>query len=203
MKIFFTAAALSFATAAQAGLTLFSGTFAPEATATGAIGTGTGTLSMQFDDTARTLFIDATWSGLSGNTSTAHIHCCTATPNTGTSGVALATGGILPGFPLGVKSGTYTQLIDLSSVTNYNSGFVTGSAGFGGLTDPDEAAQARLISNLSSGQAYFNIHSSTFTGGEIRAFVTAVPEPGTWAMMVLGLAGIAGIARRRSAAQSA
>ena len=200
MKIFFAAAALSFATAAQASLTLFSGTFAPEA----AGATGTGTLSMQLDDTARTLFIDATWSGLSGNTSTAHIHCCTATPNTGTSGVALPTGGILPGFPLGAKSGTYTQLIDLSSVTNYNSGFVTGSAGFGGLTDPDEAAQARLISNLSSGQAYFNIHTAgTFSGGEIRAFVTAVPEPGTWAMMVLGLAGIAGIARRRGAAHSA
>jgi hypothetical protein len=28
-------------------------------------------------------------------------------------------------------------------------------------------------------------------------FTAAVPEPQTWALMVLGLAGIAGVARRR------
>ncbi len=199
MKTLFATAVLTFATAAQAHLTFFSGTFAPEATGA----TGTGTLSMEYDDEGRTLYINATWSGLSGTTTTAHIHCCTATPNNGTAGVALATGGILPGFPLGVSSGSYTQLIDLSSTSNYSSGFVTSSAGFGGLTDPDEAAQARLIANLSSGQAYFNIHSTAFTSGEIRTFVTAVPEPGSWAMLALGLAGIAGIARRRGLLQSA
>jgi hypothetical protein len=59
-------------------------------------------------------------------------------------------------------------------------------------------AEARLMANLTSGQAYFNIHSSTFGGGEIRAFVTQVPEPGTWAMMALGLAAVAGVARRRA-----
>jgi hypothetical protein len=199
MKTLLATAALTFATAAQAHLTLFSGTFAPEAPGA----TGTGTLSMEYDEDARTLFIDATWSGLSGTTSTAHIHCCTALPNTGTAGVALATGGILPGFPLGVSSGSYTRLIDLSLTSNYSSGFVTSSAGFGGLTDPDEAAEARLIANLSSGQAYFNIHSTTFGSGEIRSFVTVVPEPGSWALMALGLAGIAGVARRRSGLQAA
>lgn len=167
----------------------FQGTFAPEA----AGATGSGTLFLVHDDAADTLAIAATWAGLSGITTTAHIHCCTAAPNTGTASVALATGGVLPGFPLGVSAGSYTQLIDLSDVSNYSAGFVSASGGTAA------GAEARLIENLLSGQAYFNIHTSTFGGGEIRAFVTAVPEPGTWAMLALGLATVGGVATRRRA----
>lgn len=183
------ASALTLAAAlpAQAHLVIFQGTFAPEAVGA----TGTGTLYMEYDDEGRTLAINATWSGLSGLTNNAHIHCCTALPNTGTSGVALATSGILPGFPLGVNSGSYVRVIDLSLTTSYSAAFLSGS---GGTT---LGAETRLIDNLTSGKAYFNIHSSTFGGGEIRSFVTAVPEPGTWAMMALGLVATGGWLRRR------
>lgn len=177
------------ATGAQAHLTIFQGTFAPEAVGA----TGAGSLYMEYDEHEHTLFIDASWSGLSGNTSNAHIHCCTAAPDTGTAGVALATGGILPGFPLGQTFGTYTQLIDLTQTGNYSGGFVTASGGTAA------GAEARLISNLVSRQAYFNIHSTTFGGGEIRTFVSVVPEPGTTAMMLAGLAAFGFLARRRSA----
>lgn len=181
------AAALLTAGSAQAQITLFSGTFAPEAQGA----TGTGTLFMTHDASARTLEILANWSGLSGNTTTAHIHCCNVNPFTGTSGVALAQAGVLPGFPLGVTSGSYTQMIDLSLASQYSANFITAS---GGTT---AAAEARLIANLASGHAYFNIHSSTFAGGEIRAFVSVVPEPQTYGMMTLGLAGLGLWMRRR------
>lgn len=173
---------------AQAQVTLFSGSFAPEASGA----TGSGTLFMTYDATARTLDIQASWAGLSGNTSTAHIHCCNANPFTGTSGVALAQGNILPGFPLGISSGSYSRLIDLSLDSQYNATFLANSGGTTAL------AEARLIANLASGNAYFNIHSSTFPGGEIRAFVTVVPEPATYGLMALGLLGLGAWVRRRS-----
>jgi CHRD domain/PEP-CTERM motif len=188
----FAASALTLAASlpAQAHLTIFQGTFAPEAVNA----TGSGTLYMEYDEHDHTLAINATWTGLSGFTNNAHIHCCTASPNTGTAGVALATSGILPDFPLNVKSGSYIKVIDLTLASSYGAAFVTASGG------TPAAAETRLIDNLTSGNAYFNIHSTTFGGGEIRAFVTTVPEPGTWAMMALGLVATGGWLRRRQAA---
>ncbi|EHR73250.1 PEP-CTERM putative exosortase interaction domain-containing protein [Burkholderiales bacterium JOSHI_001] len=184
-----TVAVLALPMAAQAHLTFFQGTFAPEALGA----TGSGTLAMEYDDEGHTLAINASWSGLSGTANNAHIHCCTASPNTGTAGVALAQSGLLPGFPLGASSGSYIRVIDLSSTTQYSAAFVTASGGTA------LGAENRLMSNLASGQAYFNIHTTTFGGGEIRAFVTAVPEPGTYALMLLGLAGVVAARRRRRA----
>ena len=191
MKKLLALSLMTLATAAQADLMFFAGTFAPEAPGA----TGTGTLFMEYDHHAHTLLIDAEWSGLSGNTNNAHIHCCTALPNTGTAGVALAQSGLLPGFPLGVKAGTYDRLIDLTQANQYSASFITASGGTTAL------AEERLINNLISGQAYFNIHSTTFTGGEIRTFVTVVPEPGTYALMLGGLGLLSAAVRRRVAVQ--
>ena len=112
-------------------------------------------------------------------------------PYTGTSGIALATNGNLPGFPLGVKTGHYQALIDLSKTTNYTAGFLGGAGGTAA------GAEAKLLDGLMNGKAYMNIHTSTFGGGEIRSFVTVVPEPATYGMMALGLAGLGGVLRRR------
>ncbi len=144
----------------------------------GATGSGFGTFSIN----GSILTIDVDWTGLSGSTTVAHIHCCTADPNMGTVGVAV-TPGTLPLFPVGVTSGNYSAMIDLDLATSFTAGFVTNFAG-GQLT----LAQESLVAGFNSGRAYLNIHSSNFGGGEIRGFITQVPEPSTWMLTMLGVA---------------
>ena len=170
-------------TPAQA-IQVYSLNFAPEAV--GATGTGTGTLT--YDDLARTLTIASTFSGLSGNTTNAHIHAPTAVAGTGTASVAVpfALGG--SGFPLGVQSGAYNAVLNLALASTYNGTFLRNN----GKTAA--RAESALIASFNAGTAYFNIHSSTFTGGEIRAFATAVPWE-TDALSVVGTTHIPQVLR--------
>lgn len=146
--------------------------------------TGSGTVQVIYDDFARTLSIDAQWSGLSGTTTVAHIHCCTASPGTGTAGVAV-TPGTLPGFPVGVTNGSYSTLLNLALTPTYTTTFLTASGGTAA------GAEARLVANMMAGTAYFNVHTNLFPGGEIRGFLAPVPEPGS-SLLLLGI-GLAGL----------
>lgn len=163
--------------------------FGPEAA--GATGTGYG--SYEFNETLTSLTIDVEWSGLSGVTTVAHIHCCTTTAGTGTVGVAV-TPGTLPGFPVGVTSGSYQTVIDLTDAASFTASFVNNFAG-GNLVDAPEA----LLQGILDGKAYFNIHSTTFPGGEIRGFLAPVPEPGTFVLSGLGVLALLGMRRLRTA----
>ena len=58
------------------------------------------------------------------------------------------------------------------------------------------AAQAAV---LLAGNGYFNVHTSTSPGGEIRGQINVVPEPSTYLLMATGLGGLALIARRQRA----
>ena len=87
------------ASPAQAAVIRFVSDLGPEAVGA----TGSGFVEVLYDDVAKTLAIDSTFSGLSGTTTVAHIHCCTAVAGTGTIGVAV-TPGTLPGFPVGVQT---------------------------------------------------------------------------------------------------
>ncbi|MBX3637796.1 MAG: CHRD domain-containing protein [Rubrivivax sp.] len=188
------AAALTLAaSAAQAQTYSFASALSPEATGA----TGTGAVLVDYDMGAQTLDIAAIFFGLSGTTTIAHIHCCTTFANTGTVGVAV-TPGTLPGFPVGVNFGFYQTTLDLTQTSTYTTGFLNN---FGGGTAA--GASAALLAGLNAGKAYFNVHSTTFPPGEIRGFLQPVPEPGTWALMGLGLAAVGGLARRRSAVTTA
>jgi hypothetical protein len=121
------------------------------------------------------------FSGLEAGTTASHIHCCI--PPGGNAGVATAVP-TFPGFPLGVTSGTYSMTFDLTQASTYNPAFVTAQGG------TIAAAEAALETALVAGNTYLNIHTMAFPGGEIRGFLSAVPEPSTWAMMLIGFAGL-------------
>src|SRR5262245_27245704 len=134
---------------------------------------GTGVATVVLDPTAQQIQISATFSGLTSPTITgAHIHCCA--PFGTNAGVATTTP-LFPGFPQTGTSGTYhSQVFDLTQPLIYNTTPVTGFvAMLGGIPQ----AEAALIAGMIGGQTYFNIHTSNFTGGEIRGQLIAVPTP--------------------------
>ena len=51
------------------------------------------------------------------------------------------------------------------------------------------------ILDLNAGKWYVNIHSTTFSGGEISGIIALVPEPGTMALLGLGAGAL--MLRRR------
>lgn len=59
---------------------------------------------------------------------------------------------------------------------------------------PDGHFQMEIVNNGDT-DVSFQLNSIAYT----NAIISAVPEPGTWALMALGLVGIAAAARRRSA----
>ncbi len=52
------------------------------------------------------------------------------------------------------------------------------------------SAEAALAAALAADEAYLNVHTTNFTGGEIRGFLTPVPEPATLGTLLLGVLGI-------------
>ncbi|EXI67428.1 MAG: CHRD domain protein [Candidatus Accumulibacter adjunctus] len=164
-------------TLASATIYTYAGNLAPEVTGA----QGSGIVKLKFDDSTNDLSIYAGFGGLSGLTTVAHIHCCTAAAGTGTIGVAV-TPGTLPGFPAGVSADSYSAVIDLDLASSFTSAFINN---FGGGTVA--GARTALFAGLDAGTAYFNIHTSAFPGGEIRAFPERVPEP---ASLFLGFLGI-------------
>lgn len=120
---------------------------------------GSGRAEVQFDAAAHLLLVSADFTGLTGNVTAAHIHCC-AGP-TANAGVASTTP-TFPGFPSGVMAGTYLQAFDTTQSSTFNPSFVTNNGG------TVTSAEAALATGLAAGMTYFNIHSSVFPGGEIR-----------------------------------
>jgi hypothetical protein len=131
---------------------------------------GIGFATVTTDDVLNTLFVDVSFSGLLAGTTASHIHTPTAVPGTGTAGVATTTP-TFAGFPLGVTSGTYTNTLDLTLLSSYNPAFVSANGGTAA------SAEAALLAGLAAGEAYLNIHTTLFQGGEIRGFLTTVPGP--------------------------
>lgn len=160
---------------------------------------GFGTAVVAYDMAAQTLKVDVTFFGLIGTTTAAHIHATTATPLTGTAGVAVSPS-TLTGFPAGVPAGSYSYVFDLTQNATYSSGFRTANGGTAA------GAEAALFSAMASSSAYVNIHTTSFPGGEIRGFLTPltpVPEPATTAAIAGGVLGAFALARRFRSSKTA
>jgi len=138
--------------------------------------TATGAAIVTFDDAAFTVAVQISFQGLANASPFGHIHCCTVTPLTGSSGVALN----FTSFPA-VATGFYSSVFTLAPAS-FNS----------------------LLAGAAAGRAYVNIHTpGTYSGGEIRGFLpitTVIPEPGTYALMLAGLGAVGFAARRRRVA---
>jgi hypothetical protein len=90
-----------------------------------------------------------------------------------------------------VTAGSYDQIFDMSLASSWNAPFITNNGG-----TPLSAFTA-FFAGVENGKAYLNIHSTQFPGGEIRGFLEPIPEPGTYALMAVGLAMMGWLGRRR------
>lgn len=151
---------------------------------------GQGFALVNYDDAANTLQVQILFAGLLGTTTASHIHAATTLPFQGTAGVATTTPNFA-GFPLGVTSGSYSNTLNLALASSYNSAFVTANGG------TVAGAQAALVGAMFDGKSYLNIHTTAVPSGEIRGFLTLVPEPSTGALLLLSAAAL-GLKRKTS-----
>ena len=148
-----------------------------------------GTSLVTIDIDSSKLMVDMPFSDLTGTATAAHIHCCTADAFTGTSAIAMP----FTDFPTGVHAGSYSMAIPLYEEKSYDPEFLKANGG------TVKGAASALVDGINANEAYVNIHTSEFPGGEIRGFIVAapVPEPAEWGLMAGGLAGLLWMGRRK------
>ncbi len=151
---------------------------------------GTGLVMVLFDLDLMSMQIDVEFNDLDGVTTVAHIHAATAVPFMGNAGVATQTPSFF-GFPVGVSSGSYNNTFDMTLASSYNASYLAANGG------TPASAFAALVSAAENGQAYFNLHTTLYPAGEIRGFLTAVPEPSSIALSCLSLLGLLATSSRR------
>ena len=167
------AATIPFILDGNAGLGLRTGNENPPAPIGGSGGILGG---ISYDTVSNLLTVDIGWGSangftdLSGNAIAGHIHGPTANP-----------------APTGFSENAGV-LIGIDGLAGWNPSASAG--GFNGTVSFTEAQEAFLLAD----RLYINIHTAANSGGEIRGHLVAVPEPGSAALLGLGLALLA---RRR------
>lgn len=126
--------------------------------------TGIGFAKITIDFDLFTMRVEARFDDLQGTVTTAHIHAATATPLSGTAGIATQTPSFAS-FPSALMSGSYDHTFDLSQASSYNPAFIAANGG------TVSTASNALFAALAERRAYFDLHSSAFPEGEIRGFL--------------------------------
>ncbi|MFN5733053.1 MAG: CHRD domain-containing protein, partial [Planctomyces sp.] len=175
--------------------------------------TGTGNSTVFFNETAKTIRVQFSYAGLSGNPTVGHIHAASSAtpyafpvPPAGNPTTALGFGvsGGAPGWSSATPgpAGSYDRTFNVSTLTS--------SPGWGTNFKNDHAGRtidqlnAKFVEYMNSGRAYINVHTSANGSGEIGGFFTVVtPEPGHWALLAGGVAITAGRAGKTKRAQKA
>ena len=180
-------------------------TFGPQA----AGATGTGNATVFFNETAKTIRVQFSYAGLTGNPTTGHIHAAaTATPyafpvppaNNPTIALGFGpttnAGWTVTSITPGSASGSYDRTFNVSTLTStpgWGNGFKNDHAG---LTI--DQLNAKFVEYMNTGRAYINVHTTANPVGEIGGFFTVVtPEPGHWALLAGGFAITAGRAWKK------
>lgn len=183
-KILLLPALVALATCAHAAVFQYGANLNGSFGSTGSLATGYAQLN--YDDSAHTMsVVQYYWVGTASATAS-HVHAATASPFTGTAGVALN----FPGFPSG-SSGTYSVTLDLTQLSTYSGSYASQATA--------SAAETALIADINAGKAYVNLHTTSFPLGEIGGFLAPVPEPGETAAVVGGLLGAFALIRRARA----
>lgn len=188
---------------------------ASESPANGSPATGTATIT--FDDVARTMRLQTSFSGLQGGLSAVHIHAPNAlgTLGTGATSSGLGSNAAAAAFgttgvasldfavvqsnsgtlvPLGSTSlSGFDQTYNMNLASGFGAGFLAAPANGGNTI----SAFNLLVSQAQLGRAYFNVHSASVPGGEIRGFLAAVPEPSSVALLSAVGVGLFGFAWRK------
>jgi len=134
--------------------------------------TAAGSFQLIVDDVADTISFGMAAFNFVGAVTAAHIHL----------GLAGINGGVV-----------YNLLANADS-----SGLVfaiPNSFGFASAAKPVGLTLADNI-NAMPWNYYVNVHTAAFGGGEIRGQLAPIPEPGTYALLAIGL-GVIGVAARR------
>jgi hypothetical protein len=179
----FVASLLAFPIATEASVIVYYANLSGAAESPPNASPGFGSAVVTVDDVANTMRVQVSFFGLSAPTTASHIHSATAIAGIGTAGVATTTP-FFANFPIGVTSGTYDRLLDLTLASSYNPAFITANGG------TPATAEAALLSGLAAGKAYLNIHTTAFTAGEIRGFLVT-PEPASLCIWGFGSVGLA------------
>jgi hypothetical protein len=90
----------------------------------------------------------------------------------------------------------YDHLFDMTLASSYDPAFATANGGTAAT------AEAVLFAGIMTGNAYLNIHTTSFGGGEIRGFLAPTPLPAALPLFATGLGalGLPGWRRKRKGA---
>ena len=150
-----------------------------------AIGGETG-LGLVFDLGTNVLDVDFSFSDLDGGllfaaASGIHLHLPTT-----------------PGDPFNQNGPIVFNLNSFSdnAVTNNTSQILDGATSGTVSASIDFSNNLDLVDDLLAGEFYLNIHSQTFTGGELRGTL-AVPEPSSMTLLAMAFGSTAFFRRRR------